>query len=60
MEKQIIRLDIDLISEELYKLIIAEFRTQHPYLNESINLVEWEVTAEVEQLDLSENLVNIF
>lgn len=60
MEKIHIRLDIDLISEELYKLIIAEFRTQHPYLNESINLVEWEVTAEVEQLDLSENLVNIF
>jgi hypothetical protein len=60
MEKQIIRLDIDLISEDLYKLIIAEFRTQHPYLNESINLVEWEVTAEVEQLDLSENLINLF
>jgi hypothetical protein len=59
MEKIKIRLDIDLISEELYKLIIAEFKTQHPYLNESINLVEWEITAEVEQLDLSDNLVNI-
>lgn len=60
MEKIKIRLDIDLISEDLYKLIIAEFKTQHPYLNDSINLVEWEITAEVEQLDLSENLVNIF
>ena len=60
MEKIHIRLDIDLISEELYKLIIAEFKNQHPYLNDSINLVEWEITAEVEQLDLSENLVNIF
>jgi hypothetical protein len=59
MEKIKIRLDIDLISEDLYKLIIAEFKTQHPYLNESINLVEWEITAEVEQLDLSDNLVNI-
>ena len=59
MEKQIIRLDIDLISEDLYKLIIAEFKTQHPYLNDSINLVEWEITAEVEQLDLSDNLVNL-
>ena len=60
MEKIKIRLDIDLISEDLYKLIIAEFKTQHPYLNDSINLVEWKITAEVEQLDLSENLINLF
>ena len=59
MEKIKIRLDIDLISEDLYKLIIAEFKAQHPYLNDSINLVEWEITAEVEQLDLSDNLVNL-
>jgi len=59
MEKIKIRLDIDLISEDLYKLIIAEYKTQHPYLNDSINLVEWEITAEVEQLDLSENLINL-
>jgi hypothetical protein len=59
MEKIKIRLDIDLISEELYKLIIAEFKSQHPYLHDSINLVEWKITAEVEQLDLSENLINL-
>jgi len=28
-------------------------------LNDSINLVELEITAEVEQLDLSENLINL-
>lgn len=60
MEKTKIKLDIDLISEELYQMIIAEFRSQHPELSDSINLVEWEVTAEVEQLDLSDNLVNLF
>jgi len=59
MERRKIKLDIDLISEELYLLIYAEFAIQHPELNESINLVEWEITAEVEQLDLSQNLVNI-
>lgn len=60
MVNQTISLDIDLISEELYKLIIAEFNVQYPYLNESIHLVEWKLTAEVEQLDLTENLVNLF
>lgn len=54
-----IKLDIDLISEELYQMVIAEFKSQYPDLSDSINLVEWEITAEVEELDLSENLVNI-
>lgn len=60
MEKRKIKLDIDLISEELYQLVVTEFRTQHPELSDSINLVEWEITAEVEELDLSDNLVNLF
>lgn len=60
MINQTITLDIDLISEELYKLVIAEFKNQHPYLNDNIHLVEWKITAEVEQLDLSDNLVNLF
>lgn len=54
-----IKLDIDLISEELYLLIYTEFKIQHPELYDSVNLVEWEITAEVEELDLSQNLVNI-
>lgn len=60
MENRKIKLDIDLISEELYQLVVAEFKSQHPELSDSINLVEWEITAEVEQLDLSDNLVNLF
>ena len=41
-------LDIDLISEELYSLILKEFKEQHPAYAVN-NLIDWEVTCVVDE-----------
>jgi hypothetical protein len=42
-----ISLDIDLISEELYQLLLQEFYNQHPEIGNS-SLDNWSITADVE------------
>jgi len=42
-----ISLDIDLISEELYQLLLQEFYNQHPEIADS-TLDNWTITADVE------------
>lgn len=42
-----ISLDIDLISEELYQLLLQEFYNQHPEIGNS-SLDNWTITADVE------------
>lgn len=44
---QTISLDIDLISEELYQLLLQEFYKQHPKIEDS-SLDNWTITADVE------------
>jgi hypothetical protein len=44
---QSISLDIDLISEELYQLLLNEFYKQHPEIGDS-SLDNWTITADVE------------
>ena len=44
---QTISLDIDLISEELYQLLLQEFYNQHPEIGNS-SLDNWSITADVE------------
>jgi hypothetical protein len=44
---QTISLDIDLISEELYQLLLQEFHNQHPEIGDS-SLDNWTITADVE------------
>jgi hypothetical protein len=43
-----IELDIDLISEELYLLILEEFKNQHPNVGDLDN---WVIKADVEEQD---------
>ena len=41
-----LRLDIDLISDELYSLLLKEFKEQNPdHAND--NLTDWELTCNV-------------
>ena len=44
---QTISLDIDLISEELYQLLLQEFYKQYPEIEDS-SLDNWTITADVE------------
>lgn len=43
-EAKKIRLDIDLISEELYQMILEEFQEQHPEIGDA-TIDDWEITA---------------
>jgi hypothetical protein len=43
-----LKLDIDLISEELYSLILKEFKDQHPAY--AVNAItDWEITCIVDE-----------
>jgi hypothetical protein len=42
-----IELDIDLISEELYLLILEEFKNQHPNVGDLDN---WVIKADIEEI----------
>jgi hypothetical protein len=46
-EAKKIRLDIDLISDELYQMLLKEFREQHPEIGDAC-IDEWEITGIVE------------
>jgi hypothetical protein len=46
--KDIVRLDVDLISDHLYELLLAEFYNQNPEVGECC-FDEWTITAEVDK-----------
>lgn len=45
---KVVRLDIDLISDELYELLLTEFYNQNPDVDECC-FDNWNITAEVDQ-----------
>lgn len=46
--KQVVRLDVDAISDHLYELLLAEFYNQNPEVGECC-FDEWNITAEVDK-----------